>query len=118
MSWKQFIAGLLVWVGLLGLGGWLASNPLRAAGWLTSTAVVRSEFRIRLAPLPASKVHRHVAQIETENADDDDDYFDANDWALRETRYRFAVVLVLWLASGVFIHWFLGRIVRGEKDYT
>lgn len=118
MTKRQFILGLVVWILVLAFGAKWAANPILWNGpMLVTPGRIVSEFPIRLARLPQSAVSGHSARIENEDLESPAD-FDAGDWCFRETRARGILVLGFWSVTGFFLHWFVGRILRGQADLT
>lgn len=78
---------------------------------------VQHAFPIHLAPLPASAITHHAAQIENEDTDPLPE-FDVYDWAVRELRYRWAACFLMFVVSTVVMRWFLSLIVQGKRGWT
>lgn len=122
MRKRHLAIGVVLWLTIAWFGFRWVTRPVvwqhqpQLGGPPRTLEDARKHFRV------------HVAKFSTENAvisrgglfDDelDPDEEALRDWAFRETRNRFFIGFLLWMASGWFIHWFVGRIVRGEKDYT
>jgi hypothetical protein len=121
MTRRQFWIGLLVWVAILGLGArWAMAPTLWSAdgGNYSSTAEqVEHAFPFHIVDVSRSDLLDYASRVENEDFEPNTN-FSAGDWCWRETQTRFVGLFLLWMASGFFLHWFLGRIVRGQKDYT
>ncbi|MBI3879499.1 MAG: hypothetical protein HY301_05480 [Verrucomicrobia bacterium] len=123
MTLRQLLIGVTIWLALLALGITWASGPFRWINALTSfpdevrIEDVKKQFPIRFAPLPVSELKKRMSQIENDEQAAPPD-FDAADWAMRESRYRGLLVFALWMFSGVVLHWFIGKVLRGEKDFS
>jgi hypothetical protein len=122
MNKKQFFIGLTVWVLLLFWGSGWAFEPYRTVGvqpqstMETSEQFVRRTFKVRLAPLATTPVGGYVSRLTSD--DQEEGGFDALAWSVRETKRRFALVLLFLMISGVAVHWIVSQILRGVKDYA
>jgi hypothetical protein len=123
MRKRHLAIGVIVWLTIAWLGfRWIARpivwvNRPQLGGPPINLNDARKQFPTHFAKYSTDK------PILSRGGLFDDEEFDAEgeavrDWAFRETRNRFFIGFILWMASGWFIHWFLGRIVRGQKDYT
>ncbi len=120
------------WHLIVGVSVWLLV-ALFAFKWVVNPFVWAHQPRAG----PAFNLERtqrdfpiHFAKFRTENpaisraslADVGDEEIDEEDlvydWTFREMRNRFVFAFLLWMASGFFLRWFVGRIVRGQKEYT
>ena len=122
MTKRHLVIGVVIWLTIAWLGfRWMArpvvwANRPQLGGPPLNLNDARKAFLIHFA-----KYRTDQAVISRESLVDDENDPDTDavqDWAFRETRNRFFIGFVLWMASGWFIHWFIGRIVRGQKDYT
>ena len=118
MNTKMFLGGLVGWLTILALGGWWSAGPYRwteqyPAADIDATA---RAFPIHVAGLPNSSLRTHAERIEEENLDLPPD-FEARDWGWRESRNRLVIFCGLWTGIGFFVRWFVGRVLRGLKEY-
>jgi hypothetical protein len=117
-------AAFLAWLGLFVIGGLWAGGPVAWAYPRISQRVgfreVEHEFPLRLARPPG---HGKSTFFSSRAADEEDQSpaeagdFDAWDWAFRETRNRFVLFFVLWMGTGLFLRWFVGRFQSGERQF-
>jgi hypothetical protein len=143
MSKGAFVIGLVVWLGLFCVGVYWSFGPHRrligeamasivredhgdeeggigicmcALGDMppSTLAEARSQWPIHLASFENSHIARYSERIENED-DRLPDEFDSEDWAFREVRARGALFLILWLASGFIVHWFVGQVIRNKQ---
>ncbi|MDB6032519.1 MAG: hypothetical protein JWM16_2857 [Verrucomicrobiales bacterium] len=121
MTRRQFWIGLLIWLCLLGLGARWALGPSiwseRGNNGGASAEQVEKAFPFHMIDVSRSDLLDYAQRMADEDLEADPK-FAAGDWCWRETQTRFIALFLLWMASGFFLHWFMGRIVRGEKDYT
>ncbi len=121
MKKRQFLIGLLIWLGVFGLGLRWAVNPSlwSAVGEHSSATAeqIETSFPFHLIEVSRSDLLDYADRLASEDLETNR-AFSAPDWCLRETQTRSLLVLILWMGTGFFIHWFLGRIVRGQKSYT
>jgi hypothetical protein len=123
MNRWQLAIGVALWLTIAWFGfRWVVrpfvwSNIVTPAGTTKTLEDVRRDFRFHVAPY-ASRRETPPPQVQLDDAEPETIDSAARNWVWRETRNRFVIFFLLWMASGWFIHWFLGRIVRGEKDYT
>lgn len=121
MTKRQFWIALLAWLSLFALGARWALGPSLWSGngnnGNATAEQVEKAFPFHLIDVSRSDLLDYAERMSNEDFDPSDK-FAAGDWCWRETQTRFVALFLLWMASGFFLHWFLGRIVRGEKDYT
>ena len=115
-----FIICVIWFFAWIPVGYFWGASPVR---WVADTSHVqtlervREDFPFHLAPLPASAVTHHAAQIENEDTDPPPE-FDPIDWSLREMRYRWGACFFLFLISSIVMRWFLSLIVQGKRGWT
>ena len=121
MTKRQFWLGLLIWFAVFVLGARWALGPsvwsAKGENYNSTPEQVEKAFPFHIIDVSRSDLLDYSERIENEDFDANVK-FAAGDWCWRETQTRFISLFLLWMASGFFLHWFLGRIVRGEKDYT
>jgi hypothetical protein len=124
MNKKLLLAGMALWFTLLGLGVLWATNPLARPPNSNLAKITveqtREAFFIRLASLPPGKPsivsHAKAAQHALEEGEPRPAVlFDYEEWAFRELRARLLLFFVLWVISGLLIHWLARRLSR-ERD--
>jgi hypothetical protein len=112
------LIGIVAWLSLAVLGlrwvlspYWWASRPV-VGGAGPTLKMAQAEFPIHVAsfsrkdtppPPPADDAEPEPIDAATMS------------WIWRETLGRFVIGFALWMASGWFVHWFTGRIVRGPQ---
>jgi hypothetical protein len=121
MKKRHLAIGVIVWLTIAWFGFRWISRPIVWSNLPVLGGVRNLKSAEREFPF-------HVAKFKTETPilsrgglmDDewDPEVEAVRDWAFRETRNRFFIGFLLWMASGWFIQWFVTRIVRGQKDYT
>lgn len=120
MNKRQFWYALLIWVGLLALGARWALNPSywseKGENSRATPEQVEKAFPLHIIDVSRSDLLNYSDRISNEDLEENK-AFAAWDWCLRETQTRFVVLFFIWMISGFFAHWFLGRIVRGQKSY-
>ncbi len=121
MTRQQLVIGVIIWLTIAGLGfRWItrpfvwSNAPL--LGGVRSLESARREFPMHVAKFNTDRPILLRGGLFDDEIDPDEEA--VRDWTFRETRNRFFIGFGLWMASGWFIHWFLGRVVRGQKDYT
>lgn len=124
MNRKLLLAGLALWLTLLGLGVLWATNPLARPPHSNLARITveqtREAFFIRLAGMPAGKPsivsHAKAAEHALEEGEPRPAVlFDYEEWAFRELRARLLVFFVVWVVSGLLITW-LGRRLSREQE--
>jgi hypothetical protein len=114
------LIGIVVWLSLAVLGlrwvlrPYLWVNVGTLCGCATKTLEnAREEFPIHVASFSDANAAIPSAQ----NDEQDFEIADAAtmNWAWRETLGRFVIGFSLWMSSGWFVHWFMGRIVRPPR---
>ena len=118
MNAKMFLGGLVVWLGMLALGGWWSAGPYRWAEQHPDADVEATSrvFPLHFAGMANSSLRAHAERMDEEILDLPPD-FEARDWGWRESRNRLAIFVGLWTVVGFFIRWFVGRVLRGLKEY-
>ncbi|HEY0455256.1 MAG TPA: hypothetical protein VGE41_02715 [Verrucomicrobiae bacterium] len=120
MKKRHFLYGLLAWLGLFGLGARWALNPFlwstTGQNYQATAEQVEKKFPMHVIDMGRSDLLDYAARITNEDADPPK-VFNAVNWSTREMQTRFMLLFFLWMGSGFFIHWFMGRIVRGKKSY-
>ena len=112
-----FIVSVAYMLVGLPISGYWGSRPLKwAAGKDHTLAEAQHTFWFHLARFQTSATGSHLQQIEDEDADAKPE-FSAKDWATRETRSRWGASFLFWVFSGFYLHWFLGRIMRGREEF-
>ncbi len=122
MKTRHLLIGVVLWLTVAWVGFRWVWRPMQWAHPIASIDGPGTlEDARRAFPIHVASFRTDAPVIARQGLFDDepDAEFEAvQDWAFRETRNRFCIAFLLWMASGFFIHWFLGRIVRGQKDYT
>ena len=118
MNTKMFLGGLVGWLAILALGGWWSAGPYRWTEQYPGADIEATAraFPIHVAGLPNSSLRTHAERIDEENLDLPPD-FEARDWGWRESRNRLVIFCGLWTGIGFFVRWFVGRVLRGLKEY-
>lgn len=118
MNRRQFLLGVAAWLAFLAIGAAWISRPVR---WPVppgvTTEMVQREFPIRLARLERGEIEGYMGRLDDEERAELP-AFHFQEWSRREARNRGALFFILWMGSGLFVHWFVGRILRGQKDYS
>jgi hypothetical protein len=119
----HLIAGVMVWLLIALFAFKWVVNPFVWAHWSRAVEEATLAHAQRAFPIHFAKFRTENPAISRASLADvgDEEFGDAdliNDWAFREMRNRFVFAFVLWMASGFFLRWFIGRIVRGQRDYT
>ena len=115
-----FALGLILWLGVFALAGkwvaapWIWSNALQSPSDLKTIELAAKKFPVRLARLPGQSISQRMSLV---SEDEEMVAVDVNaqHWAYRETRNRFVLVFAAWLASGLLVHWFVGRTLRDQE---
>jgi len=123
MSRKCLLAGMAVWLTLLGLGVLWATNPLARPPDSNLAKITveqtREAFFIRLAALPAGKPsivsHAKAAEHALEEGEPRPPMlFDYEEWAFRELRARLLLFFVAWVVSGLLMLWLARHTATGR----
>jgi hypothetical protein len=118
--WPFMLFGMMAWLALGGFGLKWTAQPLLWTNLATlcgceakTVEMARQEFPLHVAPFPPPA--EAPAAPPAEEAGEETADAATRDWAWRESRNRFGIVFISWMAAGWFIQWSLGRLIRGPR---
>lgn len=124
MNLRATLLGTALWLTLLGLGAKWVTNPILKPPASNLTRITAADtaraFPIRVVSLSdpqaiAGDPSRQFAGAGELKASGPAPKFNYEDWSFRESRKRAIVFFLVWMASGLAIHWLVARTLRKKR---
>lgn len=124
MNLRATLLGTALWLTLLGIGAKWVTNPILKPPAPNVTRITAAEtataFPIRVVSLTDTQTiagdHDQPFEKSGElKASGPPPKFSYENWSFRESRKRAIVFFLVWMASGLAIHWLVGRTPRKKQ---